>query len=202
MAYMIRVFIRSSCTHYKRGTQLSVSLVQHLLKVRLHYQGVCAKVLQGHHLEIVRVVDGRLAAHGGVSSLWWWQRASSLVVNLRDTLHLLGLLITIHIHCIWWGKLGCLLCMVHLNVLIGICQLAVEIMDLLLQELNHGIPLSHDSVILLDLALKLANTSISIPKILGKLLNLLIPCVCHHVVGLSKASGLCKPLTQKSLEMV
>jgi hypothetical protein len=52
------------------------------------------------------------------------------------------------------------------------------------------------------LALKLANTSIPILKILGKLLNLLIPCVCHHVVGLSEVSGLCKPLTHKSLEMV
>jgi hypothetical protein len=107
--------------------------------------------------------------------LWWWQRASSLVVNLGDTLHLLGLLITIHIHCIWWGMLGCLLCMVHLNVLISILQLAVEIMDLLLQQLNHGIPLADDSVMLLDLAFKLANTSISILKILRKLLNLLIP---------------------------
>jgi hypothetical protein len=61
-----------------------------------------------------------------------------------------------------------------LNVLIGILQLDVEIMDLLLQELNHGISLAHDSVMLLDLALKLANTSIPILKILGKLLNLLI----------------------------
>jgi hypothetical protein len=143
----------------------------------LHYRGVGSKVLQGYHLEIIEVVDGRLTAHGGVSSLRWWQQASILVVNLGDTLHLLGLLITIYIHCIRWGKLGCLLCMVHLNVLIGI-------------------PLAYDSVMLLDLALKLANTSISI------LLNLLIPCVCHHVVALSMVSGLRKPLTQKSLEMV
>jgi hypothetical protein len=45
------------------------------------------------------------------------------------------------------------------------------------------------------LALNLANTSISILKILGKLLNLLISGVCHHVVGLSNVSGLHKPLT-------
>jgi hypothetical protein len=101
----------------------------------------------------------------------------NLVVNLGDTLHLLGLIITNCIHLIWWGMLGCLLCMVHLNVLIGILKLDVEIMDLLLQELNHGISLAHDSVMLLDLALKLANTCIPILKILGKLLNLLIPCV-------------------------
>jgi hypothetical protein len=87
-------------------------------------------------------------------------------------------------------------------VLIGILKLDVEIMDLLLQELNHGISLAHDSVMLLDLALKLANTSISILKILEKLLNLLIPCVCHHVVGPCKVSGLRKPLTQKTLETV
>jgi hypothetical protein len=70
LAHTIRVFIPSSSTHYKRGTQLSVSLLQHLPKVRLHYREVCVKVLQGYHLEVVEVVDERLAAHGGVSSLW------------------------------------------------------------------------------------------------------------------------------------
>jgi hypothetical protein len=46
MPYMIRVFIRSSSLITKRGTQLLVSLLQHLPKVRLHYRGVCAKVFQ------------------------------------------------------------------------------------------------------------------------------------------------------------
>ena len=70
MVYTIRVFIQSSGTHYKnRGTQLLVSLLHHCPKVRLPYRGVCAKVLQGHHLKVVKVVDGRLAPNGGVSSL-------------------------------------------------------------------------------------------------------------------------------------
>jgi hypothetical protein len=47
-------------------------------------------------------------------------------------------------------------------VLVGILQLNVEIMDLLLQELSHGISLTHDSVMLLHLALKLGNGSIPI----------------------------------------
>jgi hypothetical protein len=59
-------------------------------------------------------------------------------------------------------------------MLIDIIQLNVQVMNLLLQELKQRISLAHDSVMLLDLALKLANTSIPILKILGKLLNLLI----------------------------
>ena len=66
--YKLRVSTWFRCTHHKRVTQLLISLLQHLPKVRLPYRGVCAKVLLGRPLEIVQVVDGRLAVSRRVGS--------------------------------------------------------------------------------------------------------------------------------------
>ena len=81
MVYMISVYTIKWHSLQNRGTQLLVSLLHHCPKVRLPYRGVCAKVLQGHHLKVVKVVDGRLASNGGVSSLRWWHGNSRRSVS-------------------------------------------------------------------------------------------------------------------------
>jgi hypothetical protein len=74
---------------------------------------------------------------GGVSSdlcgLW----GDNFVVKVGDTLYLLGFLITVNVHHVRWGVKSCLLCMMHVDMSIGVLQLDVEVMDLLLQKINH-----------------------------------------------------------------
>jgi hypothetical protein len=65
------------------------------------------------------------------------------IVKVRDTLYLLGLFITVNVHHIRWDMKGCLLCVMHVNMFIGILQINVEFMDLLFQELDHCLVLTY-----------------------------------------------------------
>jgi hypothetical protein len=84
----------------------------------------------------------------------------NIVVNVGDTLHLLGLLITVNIHYVRSGVKGYLLCMMHVDMPIGILQLDVEVMDLIFQKLNHPLVLTHSGLKCVNLAFKLANPSV------------------------------------------
>jgi hypothetical protein len=92
--------------------------------------------------------------------------------------------------------------MMHVDMPIGVPQLDVEVMDLLLQKLNHRLVLTHGGLKCLNLAFKLANPSISITNLLTQVLHLPIPQTDCPLVGLSKAYHLCHPLTLKGLQSV
>jgi hypothetical protein len=92
--------------------------------------------------------------------------------------------------------------MMHVDMPIGILQLDVEVIDLLLQKLNHRLVLTHGGLKCLNLAFKLANPSISITNLLTQVLHLLVPQTDYPLEGLSKVYHLCHPLTLKGLQAV
>jgi hypothetical protein len=164
-------------------------------------RSIC-KVLRSHRLVVVKVVDRRLAACGGVSSHLCRLCGYNLVVKVGDTLYLLRLLVTVNVHHVWWGMKGCLLCMMHVDMPIDVLQLDAEVMDLLLQKLNHRLVLTHGGLKCLNFAFKLANPSISITNLLTQVLHLLVSQTDCPLEGLSKVYHLCHSLTLMGLQLI
>jgi hypothetical protein len=92
--------------------------------------------------------------------------------------------------------------MMHVDMSIGILQIDVEVMDLLFQELNHRLVLTHGGLQCLHLTFKLANPSISITNLLNQVLHLLVPQINCPLEGLSKVYHLCHSFTLKCLQSV
>ena len=81
-------------------------------------------------------------------------RCLLLEVHLRDTLDLLGLLLTIRLHLGRW----CVKSILHLVELpLGVVEVKLKVMELILEEVESGVTVHHRVLKLLDLTLELGD---------------------------------------------
>ena len=108
-------------------------------------------------------------------------RCCSLEVQVRDSLYLLRLFLTVHVHHVRWAVKGALLSLLKVELLMSIVELQGKSSNLRLKEANHGLALSNCRLKCVNLALSLILLGIEIN-------NELISDVDHLMVGLCQLS--------------
>ena len=94
-----------------------------------------------------------------------------LKVHLRDTLYLLGLLLTIHLHRAGW----CVKSNLHLvELTLGVIEVKLKVVELVLKKVESGVMVHHHVLKLLDLALELGDQSTPARKLVTGLPKLLV----------------------------
>ena len=94
-----------------------------------------------------------------------------LEVHLRNTLDLLGLLLTIHLHLAGW----CVKSLLHLVELpLGVVKVKLKVVELILEEVESGVTVHHCVLKLLDLALELGDQSTPALELVTGLTKLLV----------------------------
>ena len=95
-----------------------------------------------------------------------------LQVHLRNTLDLLRLLLTIHLHGAGW----CGLIDLHLVELsLSVVQVKLKVVKLILQEVDRSVMINHRVLKLVDLAMELSDKRSPALELSTGLLKLLIP---------------------------
>ena len=94
-----------------------------------------------------------------------------LEVRLRNTLDLLGLLLTIHLHRAGW----CVKSNLHLvELTLGVGEVKLKVVELVLKKVESGITVHHCVLKLLDLALELGDQSTPALELVTSLTKLLV----------------------------
>ena len=95
-----------------------------------------------------------------------------LKVHLRNTLDLLGLLLTIHLHRAGW----CVKSNLHLvELTLGVVEVKLKVVELVLEKLERSVMVHHRVLKLLDLALELGDQSTPALELVAGLTKLLVP---------------------------
>jgi hypothetical protein len=119
-----------------------------------------------------------------------------LKVHLRNTLDLLRLLLTIHLHGAGW----CGLIDLHLVELsLRVVQVKLKVVKLILQEVDRSIMIHHHVLKLVDLAMELGDKSTPALELGTGLLKLLVPQLDSQVQGLSLVNQLSDGVALESL---
>ena len=101
-----------------------------------------------------------------------------LKVHLRNTLDLLRLLLTIHLHRAGW----CVLSNLHLvELTLGVVEVKLKVVELVLKKVESGITVHHCVLKLLDLALELGDQSTPALELIAGLTKLLVPQLDYQV---------------------
>ena len=122
-----------------------------------------------------------------------------LKVDVRYALHLLGLLLTIHLHRAGW----CVKSILHLVELpLGVVEVKLKVVELVLEEVDGGITIHHGVLKLLDLALELGDQSTPALELVAGLTKLLVPQLDSQVQSLSLGDKLSGGIALEDLKAV
>jgi len=102
-------------------------------------------------------------------------RCLLLKVNLRNTLDLLGLILTVHLHLIGWCVKGVLRVLQHVKLPLGVVEVKLKVVELVLEKLERSVMVHHRVLKLLDLALELGDQSTPALELVAGLTKLLVP---------------------------
>ena len=126
-------------------------------------------------------------------------RCLVLKVHLRNTLDLLRLLLTIHLHGAGW----CGLIDLHLVELsLSVVQVKLKVMKLVLQEDDRSITIRHRVLKLVNLAVEMGDKSNPALELGTSLLKLLVSQLDSQVQGLSLVHQLSDGVTLKRVKSV
>ena len=121
-----------------------------------------------------------------------------LGVHLRNSLDLLGLVLTVHLHLVGWCVEGILRVLYPVELPLGLVQVKLHVVKLVLQEVDRSITIQHRVLKLVNLAVELGDKGTS-------LLKLLVSQLDRQVQGLSLVHQLSDDVTLvcvKSIETV
>jgi len=97
-----------------------------------------------------------------------------LEVHLRNTLDLLGLILTIHLHLAGWCVKGVLRVLHLVELPLGVVEVKLKVVELVLKKLEHGVMVHHHVLKLLDLDLELGDQSTPAIELVTGLTKLLV----------------------------
>ena len=98
-----------------------------------------------------------------------------LEVNLGNTLDLLRLVLTVHLHLVGWCVKGILRVLQLVELPLGVVEVKLKVVELVLEEVDGGITIHHGVLKLLDLALELGDQSTPALELVTGLAKLLVP---------------------------
>ena len=98
-----------------------------------------------------------------------------LKVKLENTLDLLGLVLTVHLHLVGWCVKGVLRLLQLVELPLGVVEVKLKVVELVLKELESDVTVHHYVLKLLDLALELGDQSTPALELVAGLTKLLVP---------------------------
>ena len=126
-------------------------------------------------------------------------RCLLLKVHLRDTLDILRLLLTIHLHRAGWSVKSNL----HLvELTLGVVEVKLKVVELVLKEVDSGVTVHHRVLKLVNLTLELSDKSTPARKLVTGLTKLLVPQLDGQVRSLSLVNMLSGDIALEKLESV
>ena len=128
-----------------------------------------------------------------------------LKVNLRNTLDLLELVLTVHLHLVRWCVKGILRMLYLVELPLGLVQVKLKVVKLVLQEVDRCVTIQHRILKLVNLAVELGDKSSPALELGTSLQKLIVSQLNSQVQGLSLVHQLSDDVTLvrvKSVETV